>query len=202
VIACADVQALSPEAALGLLAGSERAAVLHHLDRCEQCRELMHELSTVADGLVLLAPNAEPPPGFEQRVLERIGATPGRRRWPIAAAAIAAALLAIAGFGVGRSMSGAPASVQEVAMRTPSGRVVGDAYLHGDDPTWVFAAVPGWTDASNEYRLRVTLADGTSTDVAGAGSWGTVLSVDAAHVREVSLVGADGKVWCTALVPQ
>ena len=162
----------------------------------------MHELSAVADGLVLLAPNAEPPPGFEQRVLARIGATPdgvGGRSLPRRSPPPCSSIV---GFGVGRSMSGARASVHEVAMRAPSGRVVGDAYLHGDDPTWVFVAVPGWTDASNEYRLRVTLADGTTTDVAGAGSWGTVLSVDAAHVREVSLVGADGTVWCSALLPQ
>lgn len=198
--ACLDVQALSPEAALGLLSGSERAAVLDHLDRCEKCRELMHELSAVADDLVLLAPNAEPPSGFEQRVLERTGATRGRRRWPVVVATIAAALLAVVGFAVGRAGSGAHASVREVTMRTPSGRVVGDAYLHGNDPTWVFVAVPGWTDTSNEYRLRVTMADGTTTDAPGEGSWGTVLSVDAARVRELALVGADGRVWCSASV--
>ena len=86
---CGDVQALSPEGALGLLSGGDRAAVLDHLDTCEDCRELMHELTTVADSLVLLAPNAEPSSGFEQRVLERIDATRRRRRWPIVVAAAA-----------------------------------------------------------------------------------------------------------------
>ena len=40
----------------------------------------------------------------------------------------------------------------------------------------------GWTDSSAPYHpLRLTFADGTSTDVAGAGSWGTVLPVDPAR---------------------
>ena len=195
-----DVQALIPEAALGLLAGSERAEVLGHLDGCEQCRELMHELSAVADELVLLAPHAEPPAGFEERVLTRVGATRGRRRWPLVVGAIAASLLAVVGFAVGRAGSGSPPSVHEVAMRAPSGRVVGDAYLHGNDPMWVFVAVPGWTDTSTNYRLRVTFADGTTTEAPGAGSWGSVLSVDSGQVRELSLIDADGRVWCSASV--
>jgi hypothetical protein len=196
-----DVQALTPEAALGLLSGDERAEVLDHLESCEHCRELMHELSVVADELVLLAPTADPSAGFEQRVLRSIGAARARRRWPVVVASMAAALLAVVGFAVGRFGAGSAApSVHEVAMRTPAGTVVGDAYLHGHDPTWVFVAVPGWTDGTNDYRLRVTLADGTTMDVPGAGSWGTVLSVDSASVREISLVGSDGKVWCSATV--
>jgi hypothetical protein len=195
-----DVQAMTPEAALGLLAGNERAEVLDHIDGCEQCRALMHELSAVADGLVLLAPSAEPPPGFEQRFLTRIGAVRGRRRWPVAVGAAAALLLAVIGFAVGRTGSASTSSVREVAMHTPSGRVVGDAYLHGDHPTWIFVAVPGWTDSAKDFRLRVTFTDGTSTDVPGSGSWGTVLPADSGQVRELSLVGADGKVWCSATV--
>jgi hypothetical protein len=197
---CADVQELIPEAALGLLSGSERADVLTHLDRCEDCRELMHELSAVSDELVLLSPNAEPPAGFEQRVLGRIGASRRRRRWPVAVGAIAAALLAVVGFAFGRAGGGSSPSVHEVAMRAPSGRVVGDAYLNGDDPNWVFVAVPGWADTSTDYRLRITFADGGTTEVPGTGSWGTVLPVDSGQVRQLSLVGSDGKVWCSATV--
>jgi hypothetical protein len=200
VSAHVDVQALTPEAALGLLAGSERAAVLEHLDGCEECRELMHDLSSVADDLVLLAPSAEPPAGFEQRVLSRLGANRARRRWPLVIAGIAAALLAVVGFALGRAGSGPSSPVQEVAMRASSGRVVGEAYLHGHDPTWVFVAVSGWTDSSTDYRLRVTFADGTTTEVLGAGAWGTVLPVHSSQVRELSVVGSDGRMWCSASV--
>jgi hypothetical protein len=195
-----DMQALTPEAALGLLSGSERAAILDHIDHCEQCRELMHELSAVADELALLAPSTEPPAGFEERVLAGIGVAPRRRRWPMAAAAaIAAALLVVAGFAVGRTGGTSP-SVREVAMVAPTGRVVGDAYVHGDDPTWVFVAVPGWADTSTDLRLRVTFENGATTEVPGSGSWGSVLPSDAGQVRELSLIAADGKVWCSATV--
>jgi hypothetical protein len=195
------VRVLVPEAALELLSGSERADVLDHVETCEACRELMHDLSAVADDLVLLAPNGEPSPGFEQRVLAQIGPVHTRRRWPVVAGSIAAALLAVVAFAAGRAMGGSAPAVQEVTMRSPSGRVVGDAYLHGDDPTWVFVAVPGWTGTSDEYRLRVTFTDGTTSEVAGSGSWGSILPVDSHRIRELALVGADGRVWCTALVP-
>jgi hypothetical protein len=198
---CHDVRPLLPEAALGLLAGNERAAVLAHVDDCASCCELMHELSAITDDLVLLAPNGEPPPGFEQAVLARISPRRPRRRWPVAVGAIAAALLAVVAFAAGRFAGESRSPVEEVTMRAPSGKVVGDAYLHGDDPTWVFVAVPGWTDTSNEYRLRVTYADGTTTEVRGSGSWGTVLPGDPSRIHELALVGADGRVWCSALVP-
>jgi hypothetical protein len=186
-----------------LLGGNERALVLEHVDHCEACRELMHELSEVSDELVLLAPNAEPPAGFEQRVLGRLGAAPqpARRRWPVAIVASAAAVLAVIAFGLGRANGGESSSVHELEMRADSGRVVGDAYLHGADPTWVFVTVPGWKgENSKEYRLRVTFADGTTTDVDGSGSWGATLPVDAEQVHALSLIDADGKVWCSATV--
>ncbi|MEY2451187.1 MAG: hypothetical protein QOD92_761 [Acidimicrobiaceae bacterium] len=198
---CADVQVMLPEAALGLLPGEQRADVLAHVEGCVSCRELMHDLSAVTDDLVLLAPNGEPASGFEQAVLARLSPPRPRRRGPVVAGAVAAVLLAVVAFAAGRIMSDTPVPVREVAMRAPSGKVVGDAYVHGDDPSWVFVAVPGWTDASNEYRLRVTYVDGNTTEVPGSGSWGTILPGNPGRIRELALVGVDGRVWCTALVP-
>jgi hypothetical protein len=199
VTTCVDVRGLIPEAALELLSGTERAEVLDHLDGCESCRELMHDLSEVADDLVLLAPNGEPPSGFEQRVLARIVPVRPRRRRAVVAGAIAAAVLAVVAFAAGRAVS-STSSVREVAMRAPSGEVVGDAYLHGGDPTWVFVAVPGWSNNSTAYRLRVTYLDGTTSEIKGSGSWGTVLPGDPEQVRELAVIGDDGSVWCTALL--
>jgi hypothetical protein len=88
-------------------------------------------------------------------------------------------------------------------MRTSDGHVVGDAYLHGSGPAWIYVAVPGWQPRATDYRLRVRLADGTTNEVpggdlaVGGGSWGTILPIDSTRVREVSLVGADGRVWCS-----
>jgi predicted anti-sigma-YlaC factor YlaD len=196
---CADVQLLAAEAALGLVSGADRAALLEHLDICEECRTLVHDLAGVADALVVASPPAEPSAGFEQRVLERLGAAPRRRRWPALVGAAAAALLLVLAFAIGRNVGTASKDVREVAMRTPSGRMVGEAYLHDGSPPWVFAAVPGWKDDLTEYRLRITLADGTSTEATGIGSWGTMVA-DAGQVRSVELVGADGRVWCSAAI--
>ena len=123
-----DVQALTPEAAPADCSGTRTLVVLNHLDGCEQCRELMHELSAVADELVLLAPNAEPPAGFEQRVLTG-SRCQGRdnRRWPVVVGTIAAALLVVAGFTVGRVHRGGSLQWYTRRMRAPSGRAVGDA---------------------------------------------------------------------------
>lgn len=198
--ACLDIEAMTPEAALGLLSGTDRAVVFEHLEGCEKCREVMHEFSALADELVLLAPEAEPPVGFEQRVIAAIGTSRSRRRrWPVAVGAAAALLLAVMGFAAGRAGQRHD-TVREVAMHTAAGRVVGDAYLHDTDPGWVFVAAPGWTPSSSEVHLRVTLADGTSTDIAGAGSWATMLPYRGADVRELALVDADGTVWCSAMV--
>lgn len=196
---CADVDRLAAEAALGLVAGADRAALLEHLETCERCRTLVHEMTAVADALVIAGPQAEPPSGFEQRVLSRFGAAPPRQRWRVVAGAAAAALLLVLAFAVGRAGNGSTSDVREVAMRTPSGRTVGDAYLHDGSPAWVFAAVPGWKDDLTEYRLRVTLADGTATEAAGIGSWGTMVG-DAGQVRSVELIDAEGHVWCSAAI--
>ena len=66
---CAEVRDLLAEAALGVLAEPERSEVLAHMESCAGCRRALDELLQVSDRLVALVPEAEPPPGFEHRVL-------------------------------------------------------------------------------------------------------------------------------------
>jgi hypothetical protein len=70
---CADFAAVAAELALGVLTGRERAVALEHLDRCDACRENLRQLSLAGDELLSLLPAIEPPPGFETRVLDRLG---------------------------------------------------------------------------------------------------------------------------------
>jgi hypothetical protein len=71
---CEDVRELAPELALGLLTGEERAEALAHLEGCDGCRAEVASLAVAADEVLLAAPAVEPPPGFADRVLDRIAA--------------------------------------------------------------------------------------------------------------------------------
>ena len=210
MMGCADVEPLAAELALGLIAGPARAEALAHIETCASCRALVDSLAATADDLMLLAPSAEPSSGFEQRVLSAM--SPVRsieharaRRWPIVA--VAAAVVALVAIGL--NLRSHPTTVREAEMRTASGRVVGDAYVHRGDPAWVFVAVPGWTDARGagapkQYEVRLTMHDGSSRVLPGGdldggdGGWGTVLPVDPGQIREVALVDDSGAVWCSA----
>ena len=80
---CDEFSDVAAELALGVLAGRERADALAHLERCDACRETVRQLAMTGEELVELLPAAEPPAGFETRVLDRIGIAPGappRRR--------------------------------------------------------------------------------------------------------------------------
>jgi len=70
---CADLSAVAAELALGVLTGRERADAVAHLDRCDNCREYVRQLMVTTEGLLGLLPQKEPPPGFETRVLDRLG---------------------------------------------------------------------------------------------------------------------------------
>jgi VIT1/CCC1 family predicted Fe2+/Mn2+ transporter len=60
------------ELALGALTGRERAEALAHLEHCLACQEKVRRLMTQGEKLLELLPAAEPPPGFEHRVLEEL----------------------------------------------------------------------------------------------------------------------------------
>jgi hypothetical protein len=73
---CAQLADVAPQLALGILPGDERGRAVHHLESCAGCRELVAALTAVNDALVAVAPTAEPPAGFEERVLSRFDARP------------------------------------------------------------------------------------------------------------------------------
>lgn len=214
---CADVAVIAPDLALGMLSGDERADALAHLDSCRRCRDIVEKLATTVDTISLLAPMADPAPGFEERVLARVelhGRRRARRmptRWVAAAAAVVVVGALVAGGALWWRAGGSSTDqIASYTMRTTSGRVVGEAYVHGGDSNWVFVDVPGWTQgdagAAGEYNLRVTTDDGQAIvmpgDFAGGqGGWGTQISVGSSHVRELALVDDTGRVWCVAAVP-
>ena len=192
---CRHIRELSPELALGIVTGEERARALEHVGACPGCRQLLAELSEVADGLVALAPAQEPPVGFESRVIERLG-RPRRPRWQRAVAGLAAAAL-VAALGAGavlqvtereRTLGAAYAETLRIAdgeylsaavLRAPDGTRAGLVFGYEGSPSWVFVTV---SDAPRSGRYDVFLDRpsgservGTIDLREGGGSWGASL---------------------------
>jgi hypothetical protein len=72
-MSCAELADVAAELALGVLTGRERAMAVAHLDQCDACREDVRQLMATGEQLLELLPPAEPPAGFETRVLDRLG---------------------------------------------------------------------------------------------------------------------------------
>jgi hypothetical protein len=81
---CPAMRSILAELATGAAAGHDRAWALGQVAGCPTCQAELDELAKVADGLLMLAPPAEPPPEFETAVLTRLGVAGSRRveRWP------------------------------------------------------------------------------------------------------------------------
>ena len=113
---CTRLHELAPELSLGVLTGEERAEARKHLATCPDCREYVLELTSVGDGLLALVPGAEPPVGFEDRVLSRMGITAGG-----AASSAPTAPIPVARVSAPRQLAAplppAPAPVDELGQR-------------------------------------------------------------------------------------
>ena len=139
VYSCAQLRDVAPELALGVLGGAERGEAIIHVNGCARCQALVNELAEAADALPLLAPEIEPPAGFEQRVLSS-GRAHRRRsvRRLVAAVAVAAAAAAILSVTIvrvveaGSDTSSATAPIAkpaEVKMVSASALPAGWAYV-------------------------------------------------------------------------
>jgi hypothetical protein len=211
-LGCPDVREVAPDFAFGILDGEARADVLLHLDECATCQRYVAELSETADAMVLLAPEAEPPPGFERRTLDRIVESSRRRRWRMtkvaAVAAAAAAILSVVTVRIvdeSRTPTAnvAAPSAQTVAMIGDNGQKVGtvDVSTSGTAMTLDLSVAYGLPDG--DYRIWLTrpaVGDqpvGTVHVSDGYGSWSdTVLAT--AGTSQVSLRNAEGRKLCSA----
>ncbi len=172
---CGGNETLATELALGILTGRERAQAFDHLQVCPACRTRVAELGEVVDLLQLVAPEAEPPMGFESGVLRRIAPAPrSRRPWQYIVAAAAAAVLLVVGAGLGHWASRQPDALDEAAMVSTAGERVGRVWRYDGDQSWLFVSIPGWSSRYAEGpprnpRLRVVLDNGRTLDLdAGA----------------------------------
>ena len=203
---CPDpVRELLTEAALGLLAEPERSEVLAHAERCPSCGRALGELVQVGDRLVGLAPEAEPPPGFEQRVLARAAAgshrRPRRRPWIAAIAAVSLVVAGVVGWLVFAPDEDRPAGLEQAALRTADGDAVGRLLVGGDVDRAVVLRLDRYREGV-AYTCQLVLDDGAVVDV---GRWtvhpgrepawwaGTVET--SAPIVEARILGPGGTVW-------
>jgi hypothetical protein len=224
--ACPRLRDIAAEAALGVLPAEERAAALAHLQHCPACLENVRELARTADELLHLIPGREPPPGFESRVLQRIGlSAPQRRRRTLhrrfalgIAGAVAAAALAMGGWAIGVTSGSAPSAVGTArpdrllsADLTSHSRDVGRVFAYTGGPNWVYVSVdaddlPARARAALDGTLtcQIERADGSTTTIgtfslaAGYAQWVAPYPAGSPPVTEVHLLAADSSVVASA----
>lgn len=191
---CAEFGDVAAELALGVLTGRERADALAHLDHCEACREHVRQLATTGEELLGLLPSSEPPPGFETRVMERLGlagAGPGlvrdlrekrlrragtarpsgtvnrgtRRILAAAAVVVAVAVGALGGWGLRGGASPSPKpALSTVALVSGDHENVGQVFVYNGDPRWMYMSVD--VDSGNETVIcQLIGSDGRVTNV-------------------------------------
>ncbi len=217
---CDDLRDLLPEAALDLLDEPTRGETLRHVGACPGCRHQFEQLVAAADQVMALAPEAEPPAGFEQRVLARLDAaaprpvavrSPRRVSVLVAAAAAVVALLVGGAIGVAVTQDGngdgyAALGIDDLAtttLRNGDGDEVGRAAISREDVPVLLVHLdrsrPGVT-----YGCQLVLADGATVPVGewttpgdAGGGWAAPMPTLAAQPVEVQITGASGGVWAS-----
>ncbi|CAN5517318.1 hypothetical protein BH10ACT11_BH10ACT11_02540 [soil metagenome] len=213
-MSCGHIHELVPELALGIADGEERALALEHLVACPDCSRYLDELSATTDELLLLAPQLEPPTGFEARVAEAITpprSVPSRWRRPLVlvgtalatGAAVAVAMLSIfhddrqLASDYRQTLSEANGSYFAASeLKAPGGRKVGNVFQYEGKPSFLLVSVAGASDLPDgNYDCHLVAADGRTTSFGtlklrdGEGSYGRAVEIPIDDYREVSLVG-------------
>jgi hypothetical protein len=220
---CEQLREIGAELALGVLPAKERAGAMDHLEHCPACREYVHERVATADALLDLVPGSEPPVGFEDRVIDRLGLPSGRRprrrvlwrRFALAAAAAAAGLALggggwVLGASVGRPAPVAPivSPVQQPQLLTArlahGGESRGQVFLYTGASPWLYMTVDA-EGHTGTVRCELQRADGSTVQVGsfalgkeGYGAWGAPYPAGTAPVTSVRLLTADGSVLADA----
>jgi Putative zinc-finger len=222
---CAKVRYDLPEIALGIADGEQRALALEHIDGCPDCRRELEQLSTLADELTSLAPEREPPVGFENRVLDRLdvrepGRRPARRRLRLLgfAAAVPAVVAATAlGISVSYSsdlrlasqyraaLTGAHGKYfQSARLNTPAGQVAGIAFAYQGSPSWLFYTLDDRFNSGLYTEQIVTRSGRTLTLPEFSlvnGTWGVATPVPVRDIARVKLTRRPGGATLTAMLP-
>jgi hypothetical protein len=206
------------ELAIGTLSGRSRSEGLDHVAFCPRCAAELERLSIVADKLLQLAPEVEPPLGFELRLAERLQiGVPGhrpRRFRRASVLAVAAAVVVLLGFGLGSVIAGGDGGNQNqlttagftAANLTSHGSVLGKVVISAGSPAWMFMTISRGTPLG-KVTCEVTLVGGKVETIGsfkitrGYGAWDAPLRSPGDAVRSARLIAANGTILASARLP-
>jgi hypothetical protein len=218
--ACEKFDQNLAELALGILSGRERMTTLTHVECCAHCADELEHLARASDAALHMAPEIEPPLGFEVRLFRRMGhgEVVSRRhaphRWLITCAAAVVALSAGLSIGLSTDSSSPNAKVARQAHPTQSkpeltarlmrnSGVVGVISLYGGStPVLTMelskSSVHGTVTCEIVTNNGVIHKLGTFRVTDGYGAWATPIGSSPSDVRVAHLVSPDGATIATA----
>jgi hypothetical protein len=226
-LSCQQFRNLAPELALDILAARERGLALRHLEGCARCSDTLYSLTEVADGLVGSLPEAQPPAGFENRVVASFTPSGGRRPRGLArpvlagtvsligaAAVVGAVLVGAVPPGDGSDpraaglseFDGSGERTVQYAPLLRENQQVGQAYLYRGDPQWMYLSLDASNSAPDAGTLdcEVVHDDGTVTRVGsvtldqGKAAWGGPAPVPPDSVVAARVVDRTGHTLAVA----
>jgi len=211
--ACVTVQDRLPELAFGVLDGVDREELLRHLEGCSRCRAEVGELAGIADRLGHLAPEIEPPAGFQGRVLAAMGTRPVRRRGRRFVAVAAAVLVGVLAVGVGvevwtgaagpSSEVGAPA-VRTVPMLDHQGVAVGHVVVGRDRRNLAVSIEYAIPDGTYTLTLRSGASPAQTIAalavVGGRGAWRGAVQLPDSGPMLLSMLDHSAVTVCQAVL--
>lgn len=194
-LGCAEVDDLAVDLALGTLTGGPRAQALAHLESCPRCRATVARLNQAADAVLLLAPEEQPPEGFESRVAAGMATAGGRPggvgRWRRVAVVAAVAATAVGGGLAGRLTASPPeSSGAKVAVASADGgKAVCWAVLVPGSPARLVVTIDEPGGAAEDYVVEATRSGVGRTDTVG-----TLRTADGHGVLSSALAEGAGEV--------
>lgn len=205
-VTCDEFDRAVGELAVGAIGEPRRSGLLAHAAGCARCDAELRGLADVADRLLLLASAAEPPAGFESRVLEQIP-LPGRRsRRRVRGTVIAAAAaVVVVGFLIATLIAGTPGRGEHGTVLSAGGARVGDVRLSPDPKPHVLLTIDEPQRGPGERSCELELADGervvvgrwTYEDVE-RGVWAVGIDRRLLNAVRMRVLDADGNVIATA----
>jgi anti-sigma factor RsiW len=216
------------ELALGEVSEPRRSQLLSHLTTCLRCRATYNDAVSAVDAVVPTAPEAQPPAGFDLRVLSAMGVGssggpgpsswfprfgPGRMMLAAAAVVLVAAVGTLGGSvllagngGEQQPVAGPPPAADSAVLETGDGAAVGTAAMAWMHESRVLVVQLNQAPVGVRYRCRVQMSEG-ATKVLGrwqassaqGGTW--VMPAPQGDVSGVELVTSSGQVWSSAWLP-